>query len=155
MGEAIRKRLKMTRFDSDLHEAFLNVLVTSSYIHEWTERTLAGFGITGAQYNMLRILQGGPEEGYPRCEIVSRMVDRSPDATRLIDRIEKLGFVRRGRSGSDRRLSLTQITRKGLDLLQNIESAVQQGHKHFTGRLSAKECRELSRLCEKIYGPEV
>lgn len=155
MGEAIRKRLKMTRFDSDVHEAFLNVLVASGSIREWTERTLAGFGITGPQYNVLRILQGGPAEGYPRCEIVSRMVERSPDATRLIDRMQKQGFVRRSRSGDDRRLSLTQITRKGQELLQRMESAVKEGHDHFTGRLSAKECRELSRLCEKIYGPDV
>ena len=47
---------------------------------------------------MLRILRGVYPEGHPRCEIAQRMVERAPDVTRLVDRLQSQGLVRRNRS---------------------------------------------------------
>ena len=102
---------------------------------------------------MLRILRGSPD-GLPRGEIGQRMVNPAPDVTRLIDRLARRGLVRRVRARTDRRLSLTRITPKGLTLVKHAEAANDAQHAALESRLSAAEWRQLSALCERIYGEE-
>ena len=154
MGEALRRRIKQRRFESPLQEALLNVLVAGSHIREHLDRLCAPYGITHSQYNVLRILRGAHPDGHPRCEIANRMVERAPDVTRLIDRLEKQGLVVRDRTAKDRRLSIARITKKGLDLLEQMkvdELFVQR----FSGRVSSRDKRELSRICEGIYAEDL
>jgi len=129
----------------------LNLLVASGFVHEFTEKICNPFGITGVQYNLLRILRGVYPEGHPRCEIAERMIERAPDVTRLIDRIEAQGLVERIPSEIDRRQSVTRITKKGLDVVAKIplEKEVQ---KFFGKRITSQDKQELIRICEKIYG---
>src|SRR5512138_1721666 len=105
MGEVLRRRLQQRHFDSPLHEAILNVVVAANYIRDCNDRTLARYGLTSPQYNVLRILRGAYPDGHPRCEIAARMLDRAPDVTRIIDRLAEKGLVERDRSSTDRRHS--------------------------------------------------
>jgi DNA-binding MarR family transcriptional regulator len=153
MGEALKKRLKQSKFQTSLQEALLNVMVASGFVHEFTEKICSPFGITGVQYNLLRILRGVYPEGHPRWEIAERMIERAPDVTRLIDRMEAQGLVERVPSKVDRRQSVTKITKKGLDVVSKIplEKEVQ---KFFGKRITGQDKQELIRICEKIYGNE-
>jgi len=151
MGEVLKRRIKQSRFESPQQEALLNLIVVSNYIREQSERAVTEFGITLPQYNVLRILRGVHPEGHPRCEIAARMLDRAPDVTRIIDRLEEKKFVERDRAGSDRRHSITRITRDGLKLLETMEPAMRASWQVLHERLSGRECKELSRLCEQIY----
>ena len=69
-------------------------------------------GLTFSYYNVLRILRGASDEGYPRCDIIERMIDPAPDVTRLIDQLINKGWVSRARSLEDRRVSLHWINRR-------------------------------------------
>lgn len=151
MGETLRKRLAQTRFESPVHEAVLNLLVAAGFVRERLARPLAAHELSPAQYNVLRILRGTHPEGYPRCEIGRRMLERAPDVTRLIDRLERRGLVERARSERDRRLSVTRITRKGLDMVERLKPGVDDASRVFGERLSARDARELSRICESLY----
>ncbi len=151
MGEALSKRIKQARFDSPAHEAMLNLMVASDYVREHVDRTCSEHGITRGQYNVLRILRGAHPEGHPRCEIALRMVERAPDVTRLVDRLEHQGLVERDRSESDRRLSITRISTKGLDLLEQLTPELEDFQRRFSAKVSRQDCRELSRICESIY----
>ena len=154
MGEALKARLKQNRFENPLQEALLNLMVASGHIHEFLEKTCAPFGITHVQYNLLRILRGVHPKGHPRCEIARRMIERSPDVTRLIDRLEKQGLVERIPSEKDRRLSVTRITPKGLQLIKKLP--IEQGlQRYFSERISLRDRRELSRICEGLYESEI
>jgi DNA-binding MarR family transcriptional regulator len=82
------------------------------------------------------------------------MVNPSPDVTRLIDRLARRGLVRRLRARTDRRVSLTRITPKGLELLERAEVANDAQHAALASRLSAAEWRQLSAFCERIYSDE-
>ena len=155
MGEALRQRLRQSRFQSPSHEAMLNLLVAASHVREQMERASEAHGITPAQYNVLRILRGVHPEGYPRCEVARRLVERSPDLTRLIDRLVRRGLVERTRSSADRRLSVTRITRKGLELLETMQPALDGVHRMLGDRLSRRECQTLSELLERVYGSKV
>jgi DNA-binding MarR family transcriptional regulator len=154
MGEVLRNRLKQPRFESPIHEVVLNLLVAAGHVRERMDRVCARHDITHGQYNVLRILGGAHPGGYPRCEIARRMVERAPDVTRLIDRLERQGLVERGRSAEDRRLSVTRITTSGIELLDRMRPAIDAVHGEIGSRLSHRDGRELSRILEGLYPPE-
>lgn len=150
MGEALKRRIKQARFETPQQEALLNLIVASNYIREQLERAAGQHGITLPQYNVLRILRGVYPAGHPRCEIATRMLDRAPDVTRIIDRLEEKHYVERDRAGADRRHSIARITREGLRLLEQMEPTIHDAFGPLQ-RLSVRDCRELSRLCEAMY----
>lgn len=152
MGEALKRRLQQARFEHPVQEALLNLLVAAGHVRERMDRLVAGHDITPGQYNVLRILKGAHPRGYARCEIARRMVERAPDLTRMIDRLQKRGLVERGRSDGDRRQSITRITRKGMELVDALRPTVAVLHRELGARLTRRESAELSRLLEKVYG---
>lgn len=154
MGDALRRRIKQTRFISPLQEAMLNVAAAANYLRERTDRIVGAKGLTGPQYNVLRILRGVHPEGHPRGEIAARMLDRAPDVTRIIDRLEEKGLVARDRDDRDRRCSITRITKKGLALLEEIDPEMMKTHAELRKRFTDRDAEELSRLCELIYDSE-
>lgn len=151
MGEALRRRIAQTRFESPIQEATLNLLVAADYLRVKVEAICAPAGISVGQYNVLRILRGAYPEGHSRAEILRRMLERAPDVTRLVDRLERDGLAERDRDKSDRRLSITRITNKGLNVLKALEPAVQESQREIARRVNRRDCLELSRICEQIY----
>jgi len=151
MGEVLKNRLKSTKDIPLREEVDLNIKVASSLLEHQFSEIAEKYGITASQYNVLRILKGVFPNGHARCDIASRMIDRSPDITRLIDRLEKQGLVERDRTDKDRRMSITRITKRGIKLADEIKPIVEKAHKTTTKSLSDDECRELSRLLEKYY----
>jgi DNA-binding MarR family transcriptional regulator len=152
MGAALERRLKMRRVDDPVVEGMLNLLVTGAALNQKGEAEYARFGLTTSAYNVLRILRGSPD-GLPRGEIGQRMVNPSPDVTRIIDRLARRGLVRRQRGRTDRRLSLTLITPKGRALMERAEAANRAQREALAARLSPDEWRQLSALCERVYEP--
>ncbi|MEW6211103.1 MAG: MarR family transcriptional regulator [Acidobacteriota bacterium] len=150
MGKALQKRIMQARFESPTQEAILNLLIAANHIRQRLDRACAEEGITHGQYNVLRILRGAPE-GHPRCEIARRMLEKAPDVTRIIDRLTEQGLVERGRGEEDRRLSVTRITRKGMNLLDRLQPRIEEIHRYFADRVSLADRRELSRICEGVY----
>lgn len=133
----------------------LNLLVAAGHVRQLVDEVCDAYGITQAQFNALRILRGAHPGGYPRGEIASRLVERAPDVTRLIDRLERRSLVERARSAADRRLSITRITRAGQDLLRRMDPKIAEIQKRFATSVPVKDLRELSRICEQVYGSEV
>ena len=96
-------------------------------------------------------MRGAGREGHPRCEIAERMLERAPDVTRIIDRLEKQGLALRSRSSEDKRQSITRISEKGLELLDRMQPKVDEMRNFLSEILSLPEWAALSGLCEKIY----
>jgi DNA-binding MarR family transcriptional regulator len=155
MGDILKKRLKQQRFSSVEQEAILNLFVASNYIHSKLDNLCNSFDITLAQFNVLRILKGAHPKGYPRGEITKRMVEPAPDVTRLIDRLVIDGLVERFISEEDRRLSMSRITKKGINLLTKINPEVDQFLSDYSSALNKNEKETLSVLCEKLYAKEI
>lgn len=155
MGEILAQRIRQSVFESPAQEAVLNILVAAGAIRQMVDAASAQAGLTQGQYNVLRILRGAHPEGYPRGEIAGRMLERAPDVTRLIDRLAARGLVERVRGSVDRRLSVTRITRAGLEVLGRLDRPIAQIAHDIGSRLSEAELRELSRLCEAVYGHDV
>jgi len=155
MGEILKRRLKQEKFSSIEQEALLNLFIASNYLHSKLEIVCSDFDITLAQFNVLRILKGAHPNGYPRHEIIRRMVEPAPDVTRLIDRLIKEGLVERFYSDKDRRLSLARITKKGINLLIKINPEVNIFISEYSSSLNKTEKEMLSNICEKLYAKEL
>ena len=155
MGEILKRRLKQQKFSSIEQESLLNLFIASNYLHLKLDDICSRFTITLAQFNVLRILKGAHPDGYPRREIIRRMVEPSPDVTRLIDRLIKEGLVERFTSDEDRRLSLARITKKGIDLLTRINPEIDKFLQDYSSVLSKSEKEILSNLLEKLYANDL
>lgn len=153
MGDVLRERIKQQRFEGPAQEAMLNVMVAAGHLRQMVDEVCGRHGLTQGQYNVLRILRGAHPAGYPRGEIASRMLERAPDVTRLIDRLERDGLVARVRGEKDRRLSVTQITASGMGILRKLDRPIAEITRDVESRLTAEELRTLSRLCEALYAP--
>ena len=133
-------------FSSLEEEAFLNLARTASALGDGLELLLKEFGISAAQYNVLRILRGAGQAGLCRNEIRDRLVARMPDVTRLLDRLETLGLVRRMRDTEDRRQVGTFLTKAGDELLTTLDEPIANAHRKQLRHLTADELRTLIAL---------
>src|ERR1700748_1830915 len=120
---ALATPLKQNRpFASLEQEVYLSILRTASELSYAVDQFFRPFDITPSQYNVLRILRGAGADGLCRNEISERMVTATPDMTRLLDRMEKAGWVTRERAEEDRRQVSTHITKPGMELLAKLET---------------------------------
>ena len=130
-------------FASLEQEASLNVVRTSTALLDASEEIFKPHGITGTQFNVLRILRGSEPNGLCRNELRDRMLTRMPDVTRLLDRMEEAGLVERSREGDDRRMVSTRISQRGRKLLEVIDPDVMAFHRKRLGHLSDEQLRSL------------
>ncbi|WP_397546626.1 MarR family winged helix-turn-helix transcriptional regulator [Rhodothermus marinus] len=146
----LSERIKQTRFASPAQEALLNILVTSSWLLNELSALMAPFGVTPTQYNVLRILRGSHPGKLTCTEIGRRMLDRTPDVTRLLNRLERAGLVTRSRASHDKRVVEVGITEKGLELLARMQPVVDVAQERLMSRLSPEELRLLSELLDRL-----
>jgi DNA-binding MarR family transcriptional regulator len=151
----LRDELKQQKpFRSLQEEASLSVVRTSAQLVDTFEQLLKPYGITGTQYNVLRILRGSEPNGLCRNEIRDRMVTRMPDVTRLLDRMEDADLIVRARVDDDRRMVRTRITVKGRRLVDQLDDVVAREHQRVFAALGRDEVRtligHLSALRERI-----
>lgn len=154
MAPNLRNELRQSKpFSSLEHEAQLSILRTSVVLEDSFEQLLKPYGITGTQYNVLRILRGAGADGLCRNEVRGRLLRRMPDATRLLDRMEEAGLVVRARDGADRRLVSTKLTSEGRRLVDALDDEVEQEHQRRLGHLSDRQLRTLVDLLARARSP--
>ncbi|MBZ5719512.1 MAG: MarR family transcriptional regulator [Acidobacteriia bacterium] len=149
MGKGIQAELKQSKpFPSLAEEAFVALQRTADQLAGRGADVLKPYGLSPTQYNALRILRGAGEAGLACSEIGERMINRDPDITRLIDRMERRGLVQRSREEKDRRVITTRITPAGLELLEKLDRPMHEFHLQLLGRLGERQLRSLLRLLE-------
>jgi len=147
MSPSLQQDLKQKKpFRSLQQEAYLSVVRTSTALTDAMEELVKSRGISATQYNVLRILRGSGAEGLCRNALRDRMLTRMPDMTRLLDRMEEAGLVVRVREGDDRRMVMTRITRKGRQLLDDLDAPVMALHRKQMAGLTDAQLRSLSDL---------
>ncbi|SRR5581483_4332955 len=151
MKGVIAGRLKQKRFSSHEQEIFLGLVMAAARVVEpWEQFLKSEAGLTTNQYNVLRILRGSHPERRTCSEIGERMIARDPDITRLIDRMEKRGLVKRSRSSQDRRVVEVGITSKGLEVVNSLDRHADRMPKALLGHLGLKRSRQLRDLLEAV-----
>jgi DNA-binding MarR family transcriptional regulator len=151
MAHDMQSQLKQGKpFDHPEEELFLSLACTADILGRKVSDFLKEQGLSGAQYNVLRILRGAGPGGLPCGEVSTRMVTRDPDITRLLDRLEYRKLVTRARNSGDRRVISTRITAEGMALLKSLDEPVVKIHQEQLGFLSSAETLELLRHLTRI-----
>ena len=132
------------------NRVFVALLQAADTLGQEAEQLLKVAGLTGSQYNVLRILRGAEPQGLPCRGIGDRMISHDPDMTRLLDRLEKRGLITRERQTDDRRVVKTRITPQALRLLKPLDQPVRELHKRQFRLMSAARLKILSDLLEEV-----
>ncbi|HEV3374260.1 MAG TPA: MarR family transcriptional regulator [Candidatus Acidoferrum sp.] len=135
------------------NRVFLALLKAADAVSQEAEQLLRSKGLTGPQYNVLRILCGAEPAGLPCRGIGDRMISHDPDMTRLLDRMEKRRLIVRTRQTDDRRVVKTRITREGFELLKTLDHPVRELHKRQFRHLPAARLKALAQLLEEARTP--
>lgn len=141
-------------FRSAAHEAVVALMRTTDVVSRRLTAVVEPSGITLQQFNVLRILRGGGEEGVPTLEVAARMIEQTPGITRLLDRLEAKQLVRRERCPTDRRQHLCRVTPEGAALLATLEEPMHAAAEASMKRLTREERITFIRLLEAIRGVE-
>lgn len=148
---SIQHEIKQSRpFATKSQEAYVALLRTADDSKRHVGEVLEPAGVTLQQYNVLRILRGSGEEGLPTLTVAERMIERTPGVTRLIDRMEKKGWVTRRRCTEDRRRVWCNITPEGLAVLDGLDRPIEGIDDVFEAVLSADEIEQLVEYLDRV-----
>ena len=149
MCKGIQAEIQQTKPFSNVEDEALVALELTVDRLQWRfSEMLKPHGLSPTQYNALRILRGAKDQGRSCSEIAERMVNRDPDITRLVDRLEHCGLVVRSREGRDRRVITTRITRAGFELLEALDRPVEEFNRSMLSHLGEPQLRGLIKLLE-------
>lgn len=144
----IEDELQTKNFSSEQHKAALNLMFTAYKLHSDFARLLKPFGLTAEQYNVMRILKGSAPRPLCVKEIADRMIERSSNVPRILDRLQAKNYITRTRSENDGRETLIGLTEDGLAALQ--EAIRGMGDADSTAvKLTDSEARLLNELLDK------
>lgn len=136
----LQKELHQRRpFRSHAHELAIGLLRTAASVRREMDRGLEGSGLSGAQYNVLRILRGAGDEGLPTLEVRDRLIDAAPGVTRLVDKLAAAGLIVRERTANDRRQVMCRITPTGRAMLERHDPLVHAAIERVGARLTEAE----------------
>ncbi|WP_207432590.1 MarR family winged helix-turn-helix transcriptional regulator [Sabulibacter ruber] len=147
----IEEEIKQSSFKDAFQKAFINVVFTSNWLQQKQSALFKPFGVTLPQYNLLRILRGQYPKPATVNLLIERMLDKTSNASRIVDKLEAKELVTRKQCPTDRRTVDILITDKGLNLLQEMDS-VTSGGQFGIQHLSEEEAEQLSNLLDKIRG---
>ncbi|WP_430409080.1 MarR family winged helix-turn-helix transcriptional regulator [Kordia sp.] len=136
-----------SKFPSEKVKAFINIKYTANWIHSKENEFFKPFGISPQQFNILRILKGAGKAIKVQ-QIKDRMIERAPNATRLMDKLCAKQLIERIPCPEDRRVVHIAITDNGLQLLAKIEE--NKDGMNLLSNLSTEEANILSDLLDKI-----
>lgn len=148
---ALQREIRQNRpFRSRQQEATIALLKTADELRRHLSEVVGRHGITLQQYNVLRILRGAYPDPLPTLEIGERLIERVPGITRLLDRLEEKGLVRRQRCSDDRRMVHCWITDAGIALLADSDPAMDVADVEAAADLSEAEVQRLIELLGRV-----
>ncbi len=135
-----------SKFINNKTKAYVNIKYTFNWLNSIENEFFKPYGISPQQYNILRILRGANES--VKAQVVKdRMIERAPNATRLMDKLHQKNYIERVRCEHDRRVVYVKISTKGMELLSTIDTST---HLSFLNKITEEEALLLSNLLDKI-----
>lgn len=131
-------------------KTMLNILYTQNVISEKFNEVLKGYDLSPEQFNVLRILKGQNGKSTNMCVIQERMIAKTSNTTRLVDKLLLKELVTREICPDNRRKMEIAITQKGLELLTELNPKVDKHENLFSQNLTSEELEQLNILLEKL-----
>jgi DNA-binding MarR family transcriptional regulator len=146
---SLERDIKQNKFPDEHEKVVINILFTASWLYNKNAARLKPHDITPEQYNVLRILRGSHPRALMLADVTSRMIDKSSNATRLVEKLRLKGLLRREICENNRRQVDISITESGLDLLKGIDLEATTWLEGIRV-ISQDEARELNRILDKL-----
>jgi DNA-binding MarR family transcriptional regulator len=147
----IEDEIKQKKFKSEYQKILINLLFTGSWISLRESKILKPFGLTLQQYNILRILKGQYPNPATVNLLIERMLDKTSNASRIVDRLVNKKLITRKACPKDRRSVDVLIKAEGIELLRKIEE-MQIEEQNEINSLTDSEMKTLNRLLDKLRG---
>lgn len=135
-----------SKFDNEKQKALINILYTANWINSYQNEFFKSFGISPQQYNILKILSGANQPLKVQV-IKDRMIERSPNATRLMDKLCAKNLIERIPCEDDRRVVHIEITHQGKQLIESISNDF---YESLVEKLSIIEAQQLNDILDKM-----
>jgi len=145
----LEQAIQSVNFKNETHKAGLNILYTAWWLKTLMSKELKSFGLTHEQYNVLRILKGKSPEEMCVKDIACRMIEKSSNVPRIIDRLVIKKLVRRSNDANDKRHTVMSLTEAGLNILDLSTKKINQVFEK-TILMNEGSAAELNNLLELI-----
>jgi len=147
---SLEQELKMQKFSNEYQRAYLNIIFTANFLEAKMQQQLKAFNLTPSQFNVLRILRG--QKGCPMnaLSIQERMIHRTSNVTRIIEKLVEKDLVTRQNRPDNRRMIDVAITGRGLELLQQADHLAVQAYKDMESVLNPEEAGRLGDWLDAI-----
>lgn len=145
IGDAIKQK----EFKSEFQKLFINIIYTANWLTNESIKTLKPFGISPQQYNVLRILKGQHPNAITVNNIIDRMLDKSSNASRLVDKLKQKGLVERDVCNNDRRQVDIKITIKGIAIVEEISKKM-DSFNNIKDAITIEEAEKMNTILDKL-----
>jgi len=147
----LEDEIKQTTFQSEAQKAYINLIYTAGWLGQRQAAIFKTYDLTLPQFNILRILRGQHPQPATVALLIERMLDKTSNASRIVDKLEDKKLVTRTVCPANRRAVDIRITEAGLRLLRQIdEDGLADAALAGSGGLTNAELRQLSNLLDKI-----
>ena len=146
----IEQSIKQSSFSCEEEKLVVNIIFTSNRLNFLTSQIFKPFGLSPEQYNVLRILRGQKGSPISLLDIEDRMLDKSSNVSRLIDKLVYKAFITRNLSKSDRRKVDVLITASGMDVLTEIDKKLTLFYKKIDVFISLSDAKQMNTLLDDI-----
>jgi DNA-binding MarR family transcriptional regulator len=146
----IEEEIQQKKFKSPHQKAVINLIYTANWLQNKHLSFFKPFGITGQQFNILRVLKGQHPQSISATAIKIRLLDQNSDVSRLLDRLEGKNLIEKKTCPNDKRATDIFITSQGMELLKEIEKKQKEIDNALS--LSPEEATQLSDLLDKSRG---
>lgn len=147
---SIEEEIKQKKFLNPYQKLLVNILFTGSWLYSRHAKLLKPYGLTVEQYNVLRILRGQYPNPCSIQVIMERMIDRSSNASRIVEKLRSKNLASRTESIVDRRLVDVLITPVGMDLLKKLDSVIDSYERSFENQLSVADADKINGLLDTL-----
>jgi len=148
----IEKEIKQSKFENLLQKAIINLFFTSNFIRDRILNILKDYDIQQQHYNVLRIMKGQYPNSISPGYIKEVMIDKGVDLTRLLDKLEKKGLIKRQLCLKNRRKIDINLTKEGIDLLNELKPKFNYLYEQLSKNINENEAELLSNLMDKLRG---
>ncbi len=145
----ISEDIKQSKFKSELNKAIINIIYTNNWLQQKQVQMFKPYGLTLPQYNILRILRGQHPKPATVNLLIERMLDKSSNASRIVDKLESKNLVARKQCSDDRRAVDVFITSEGLNTLDQIDAQLSEWEGSLKG-LNEEDCKNLNDMLDRI-----
>ncbi len=145
----LEEAIQSSKFKSNVQKAALNIMYTAWWIKTISSKALKDFDLTHEQYNVLRILKGKHPEKMCVKDIACRMIEKSSNVPRIIDRLVDKQWVIRSQGEVDARQTVIALTQSGMEVLADATVKLEASHDH-TVNLTDEQAIALNDLLEKL-----